>query len=166
MRAVRFTKAEALALHDAGHHADSTGHGSKALSMALEKLVAAEAPAEKGVAAGPLEEALVRTSRGKVVELVSGPGAYGRASKMATALGATVADAEVLGAWLARQGWLREPTTLLGVLNKWAEWLPRARATAPPPAAPEGFDGTGDTGQGAGRPGQRGGGRGGAPGFG
>lgn len=162
MRPVRFTKAEARALRDIlGAHQDCLKRmgsaADKVLVSVLSKLDAAESPAHAGVAVGPIEQVLVDRARGKVVELASGPSGYARASKLATAVGATVTDAEVVGDWLARQAWLREPTTVLGVLNKWAEWLPRARATAPPPAAREGFDGPGDAGQGAGRPGGRGG---------
>ena len=171
MRPVRFTKAEAEALRN---HLRAAFFGdcgrldekeSKLLASVDDKLEAALAPGVAGVAAGPIEQALVRASRGKVVELAGGP-AYARASKMATALEVTLQDAELVGGWLARQGWMREPTTLLGVLNKWSEWLPRARATAPPPAAQEGFDGTETAPPGPPGPSRRGGGRGSAPGFG
>jgi hypothetical protein len=168
MRAVRFTKLECEAVLAA--LADWTSNQDKAWQRAIDsartKLEAAQAPEPSGVSVGPIEAALIRMARGKVVQLESGPAGYGRASKMATACGATVEEAELVGAWLSRQRWMNEPTTILGVLNKWAEWLPRARATVPPPATAEGFDGTGTAGPGAGGPGRRGGGRGSAPGFG
>jgi hypothetical protein len=143
MRAARFTKAEVAFIRRALiiTHTDAE---EKLRTSIVAKLDEAEGESPKGVAAGPIEQALVRTSRGKVVELASGPSGYGRASKMATAMGVTVADAEVVGAWLARQGWMREPTTILGVLNKWAEWLPRARATSGPTVTSARKEGFGD----------------------
>lgn len=159
MRAVRFTKAEVAAIR-----ACMTGGApdAKSMSSVLRKLEEAEAEAPVGVNASAIEAALESTARGKVVRLVGG-GLYARASKQATSVGATVEGARAIGAWLARQGWLREPVTVLTVLNKWGEWLPRALATAPPPAAREGFDG--ETGSGAPGESPRGGGRGRAPGF-
>jgi hypothetical protein len=168
MRPVRLTKAEAAVVRAAitllCSPWGSSGADEKAAARVITKLNEAEGDASAGVAAGPIEAALIRMSRGKVVQLAGGA-AYGRASKMATAVGATVEEAELVGAWLSRQRWLNEPTTLLGVLNKWAEWLPRARATAPPPAAAEGFDGTASAPAGTQGSGQRGGGGGPAPGF-
>ena len=168
MRSIRFTKAEAEAL--LGLLAMRlTFPWSKpelrALASVQDKVVAAREDAGPSVNVGALERALLESSRGKAVALVPGP-SYGRAAKQAAAAGATVEDMQVMGAWLARQGWMRDPTTLLGVLNKWAEWLPRARATATPPAAREGFDGPGETGPGAAGPSGGGGGRGTPPGFG
>ncbi len=164
MRAVRFTKAEVARIVQA-LCVSKTEEDERLRTSIVRKLDEATAEAPKGVSVGPIEKALVRTARGKVVELVSGPSGYGRASKLATSVGATVEDAEVVGAWLARQGWLRDPTTVLGVLNKWAEWLPRARATAPPPPSREGY-GTGETGQGPSGPSGGGSGRGRKAGFG
>lgn len=165
MRPIRLTKAEAAAIREA--ISDRQDWEAKVFQSVLDKLDAAEAQAPAGVAVGPVEQALERTARGKVVRLAGGQGggaAYGRASKQATALGVTVEDAEVVGAWLARQGWLREPVTILTVLNKWPEWLARARATAAPPAAKEGFD-AGSTATGTDGEGHGGGGRGRREGF-
>ncbi len=102
----------------------------------LSKKLREAATAPAGVNVGPLEEALEKAAMGKVVRLEGG---HGTASRMAANVKATVADAEILGAWLARQGWMNEPMTLLAVLRKWNEWLPRARATEPPPALASGL---------------------------
>ncbi len=118
----------------------------KMCGSVLAKLDKAEAPADVSIAefdgVGAIEKALISKASGKVVQLSGG---YGQAHGMAKACKATVADAEVLGGWLSRQNWMNEPTTLIGVLRKWNEWLPRARATQPPPSLEAGF---GDTGQG------------------
>lgn len=157
MRPLRLTKvehAEMTHLVQAAHAAEP----DKVYDGLLKKLAEMVAAAP-GVAAGPIEEALLSSSRGKVVQLAGGS-AYARCSKQATSLGVTVDDARLVGSWLARQGWFQGPTTLLGVLNKWAEWLPRARATAPPPKASEGFgDETGESTDGAQREGGGGSGR-------
>ena len=140
MRGVRFTKAEVAALRfaaDMVHRAPCDM--PKGLDTAVAKLAAAEAPLEPRVNVGPIEEALVRTSRGRVIKLAGG-GGYARASIQATSVGATVEGAELVGAWLARQGWWKQgPTTILTVLTRWPEWYAKAQATEPPPSLKEGL---------------------------
>ena len=137
MRGVRFTKIEVLALRfaaDMVHRAPCDM--PKGLDTALAKLDAASAPLQPRADVGPIEEALVRTSRGRVVALAGG-GGYARASVQATNVGATVAGAELVGAWLARQGWWKQgPTTILTVLTRWPEWLAKAQAGADPTLVP------------------------------
>jgi hypothetical protein len=168
MRAVRFTKAEATLLRSMLEFGSAWQTPKERVTNAeiVRKLDDAEGTAEvPGVSGAAIEAALVKTARGKVVPLASGGAGYARASKQATQVDATVEDAELLGAWLARQGWMRDPCTVLLVLNKWVEWLPRARATAPPPEAKEGFNGPGESGKGPTGPSGRGGGGRQSPGF-
>lgn len=141
MKAVRFTKAEVtLIRHALDWLAQGQDKASREAKSIVAKLEAAEAPAAKGVNPGPIQEALVASSRGKVVEVTGG---WPRASRQATEVGATVDDAKLIGAWMARTGWLTGPKTLFDVLNQWPNWLAKAKATAPPPSAPQGF---GDSG--------------------
>jgi hypothetical protein len=141
MKGIRLTKAEVAELESLdqaisfGDFGKCTG---KAWDTFMAKVRAASAPAQTGVAVGPIETALVAASRGKVVPLV-GHGGYARATKQATAVGATVEHAKLIGAWMARTGWLTGPKTILDVLNQWSNWLTKASATAPPPSAPSGF---------------------------
>lgn len=100
----------------------------------LKKLEAASSVQAPGVAAGPLQDALVSAARGKIVPVE--PNSFPRVSRMATAVGASVQAATVIGAWIAAQSWLHGPLTIFTVLNKWADWSARAKATA----APEGID--------------------------
>lgn len=160
MRGVRFTKAEWHWLTDLVDYArcradhGEMNFGEKKAARAREladsiltKLNEAAEPRAAGVAAGPLEKALIETSMGKVVSLVNGSKIYGRVSAQATAVGATPETARQLGAWIASQRWLTGPVTILTVLNKWPDWMARAAATA----APEGIDPgiAGDVGPGA-----------------
>jgi hypothetical protein len=138
VKAVRFTKAEVEVIRWALADWRKLDNCAKAAASALVKLDKAEEATPAGVNAGPLQAALEATSRGKVVPL-AGPGGWARASKQAAAVGATVEDAKLVGAWMARQGWLHGPQTLLDVLNKWPQWLAKARATQPPPSAPPGI---------------------------
>lgn len=164
MRPLRLTKAEAYGVRELVEGAN-TAEPSKTYQSILRKMDEAEADEETGVAAGPIEEALIKTSRGKVVKLAGG-GLYARASKMATAASVTVEEAELVGTWLGKAGWFAGPTTIMTVLNKWGEWLPRAQASAPPPAAREGFDvGPSAAGSSPARQGGGSGGRGGPEGF-
>lgn len=137
MKALRLTKAEhSLIWSFVQDHPGKTAAGLRA------KLEKAERQDTVNVAVKPIEDALVAAARGKVVPLVSG---HARASVQATRAGATVEDAKVVGEWMARQGWLRGPQTLLDVLNKWPQWLSKAKASAPPPSLQPGF-GNADTG--------------------
>lgn len=141
MRGVRFTKAEVallVTLIEASQDPDKarayllTMPSEKDVvggTSILRKLSEASAPQEPGVSAGALERALVAHSRGKVLALAGKPN-WGMLSRRASAAGATVEDAEVIGAWMARQGWL-PALTLDSVLNKWSSYLARARAEAP-----------------------------------
>lgn len=135
-RSVRFTKAERELLGFAlGGVVPFTPKQAKVRDGIFKKLSDSEAAAAT-VDVGPIEEALIATARGKVVALEGG---YPRARVQATAVGATVDDAKLLGGWMARQGWLTGPMTLLDVLNKWVMWIPKARATQPPPALEQGL---------------------------
>lgn len=147
MRGVRFNKAETELLlwwlgraEEWGPATGKKGYGSLCLSI-ISKLQGASAPAAPKVNVGPIEDVLVASSRGRVIKLAGG-GGYARASVQATNVGATVADARVVGEWLARQGWWKQgPTTILTVLTRWPEWLAKARASTAPDlhAAKPGF---------------------------
>lgn len=156
MRAVRFTKAEDRWLRDLVDHAISrlpTGdfvfgevkvaYAEKVARSVLTKLEAAGEPKKAGVNAGAFEAALIGASAGKVVP-VDGS-AYARVSRQATAIGATPELGAVVGQWMAAQRWLSGPFTVFTVLNKWPDWLARARATQAPD-----LTGTGNLGQGPG----------------
>lgn len=156
MRGVRFTKVEHQWLIDVVTTARiSTGEAplirgkveptEKVQSSILGKLSAAGEPATPGVAAGPLEAALIESSHGKIVGV--GSNALPRISRQATALGMTVPAARVVGAWIAGQKWLQGPLTIFTVLNKWPDWYARAKVTAAPDGIEEGI-GAADVGQG------------------
>ena len=124
--------------------------GGKLAQSVLQKLAASE-EAPKGVSVEPIEDALIASARGKVVALEAG---HARASVQAKAVGATPEDAKLVGAWMARQGWLSGPQTLIDVLNKWYQWLPKARATEPPPALQPGLGTDAKAERGPGTPGE------------
>lgn len=132
-RSIRFTKAERDLLKlILTEWADGTALVKMAkTARGIVAKVKASEEAEATVDVGPIEEALVAAARGKVIALEGG---HARARVQATAVKATVEDAKLLGGWMARQGWLTGPMTLLDVLNKWYMWLPKARTTQPPPA--------------------------------
>lgn len=170
MRGVRFTKAELAFLRNVlgvmkepGTVWDWSCFGTKVKEHAtslLAKLDAAETvPA--GVAVKPIEDALIKSSHGKVLALEGG---HAVASRRLTQMKVTAEDAELVGAYMARQQWLTSPMTLLDVLNKWYQWLPKARATQPPPSLAPGLGGDG-TGQGPAPAGKATTGRRPAPGF-
>lgn len=137
MRGVRFTKAE-VAYLGALLGPGSCDHDPRLDGSILAKVEAAAGPQVAGVNAGALERALVDSARGKVVAIEAGAGSYGRVSRQATAVGATPQAASVIGSWIASQSWLTGPLTVFTVLNKWPDWLARARATAAPDGLPEG----------------------------
>lgn len=141
MRGVRFTKAEVAYLQSL---MDLPG-SDKLKGTIRAKLTAASATVAPGVAAGPLEKALVDAARGKVVPVE--PSSYPRVSRMATAVGATPALAATLGQWIASQKWLQGPLTIFTVLSKWPDWAARAKATAAPDGLEEGI--AADVGRGA-----------------
>lgn len=136
MRGVRFTKAEReLIATWATNVVDSDKTKAVAASVLAKIAEAVALPGNRpGVAAGPLEAAMIEGSQGKIVGV--GSNAYPRISRQATALGATVQDAHKLGVWIAGQKWLTGPLTIFTVLNKWPDWMARAKATA----APDGFE--------------------------
>lgn len=152
MRAVRFTKAELCVIEGALERAaDGSGMMTGkdrslvgAAKSALAKLKAAQEPAAKGADVGPIQAALVASARGKAIALEGG---FARASRQCADMGVTPETAKLVGEWMARQGWLTGPMTLLDVLNKWGSWLAKAKATAPPPSLQPGL-GTDGTGQG------------------
>lgn len=138
-RGLRFTKPERDFLKSAlGSAVDWAAFGAKEAKAAASILAKVEASesAPTTVDAAPLEAALIAGARGKVIALEGG---WPRARVQATAVKATVEDARMVGEWMARQGWLLGPMTLLDVLNKWHFWLPKARATQPPPRLEEGL---------------------------
>lgn len=148
MKGVRFTKAEVALLEavfspraDGSRTYDWSCFGKDAQKHgdAIVAKVRAAREAPSGVAVKPIEEALIKASHGKVLALEGG---HGRASRMLTAVKATVEDAVLIGAYMARSTWLTSPMTVLDVANKWNSWLPKARATAPPPSLGPGL-GTG-----------------------
>lgn len=138
-RGLRFTKAERDFLKFAlGEAVDWGAYGSKAFKAAetvRAKVVESESAAAT-LDVAPIEAALIATARGKVIALEGG---FARARVQATACKATVDDAQMVGAWMSRQGWLTGPMTLIDVLNKWHQWTPKARATQPPPALSPGL---------------------------
>jgi hypothetical protein len=145
VKGVRFTKAELELLRAllCLITPNSPKADWKARNSLLAKLEAAvEAP--KGVQVQPVEDALVAAAHGKVLKLEGG---HAMASRRCTDAKVTPEDAKLVGGWMARQPWLTGPMTLLDVLNKWYQWLPKARATQPPPALQAGL-GTNGTGQG------------------
>lgn len=103
---------------------------------------------EPSVNAPALEEALIAYSRGKVVPLANP--IWPRYSRQAALAGATLQDAQVVGEWLYRQGWVQlKSQTLESVLRNWASWLGKARAGMTS-SREAGFSGAtaGDVGQG------------------
>lgn len=156
-RGIRFTKAEAELIRSALEWLrQGDDKPSKTAKAVLAKLDAAEAPVEADHdSPKALQDALLPAARGKVVPLEGG---WPMAAGMAKNAKATAADAQLIGEWMGRQGWLTTPMTLLDVLKKWHMWLPKARATQPPPSLGPGL-GTDGTGQGtatAGKPPARG----------
>lgn len=152
-RGIRLTKAEREVLVAVlGEWADTTSlaRQARAARSVVEKVMASE-EAPKGVAIEPIEEALIAAARGKVVALEAG---HARASVQAKAVKATPEDAKLVGAWMTRQGWLQGPQTVIDVLNKWYQWLPKARATQPPPALTPGLGDDADNGRGTAPAGQ------------
>jgi hypothetical protein len=144
MRAVRFVKAEYAELvlllkeNTGPDNADATPKRTKLLGSVLAKLEDANGPKQaSGVNIGPLESALVSAARGKVVPTV--PGGYARASRQALLLGATLEQMGEVGRWLSVQRWLTNPVTIIGVLNKWPDWYPKAHASMPPKGTQEGL---------------------------
>lgn len=141
MKGVRFTKAELSVIEDAlkslthGYEMEIDGAPKHPIHSIRNKLRAAvEAP--KGVDIRPMEAALVKAARGKVIELEGG---HSVASNRATSMKVTQEQVEMVGAYMARQNWLTSPMTILDVLNKWFTWLPKARATEPPPTLEAGL---------------------------
>lgn len=150
MKAVRFTLGEAAAVRDLVEAA-AREEADPVWDRVLTKLFAASiAPTQ--TSAGPIEAALVATSRGRVVKLETTGSVWARAARMAASVGATADGAGAVGAWLSRQSWLRGTLTVIDVLKKWPEWSAKARAEASAAGLPEGFDG--DAGRSA--PAQRG----------
>lgn len=158
-RGVRFTKAEAAIVRALVAAARPEGPKAKTYDSIVAKLDAAEQPG--GIDIGPIQAALVRAAHGKVLELEGG---HAVASRRALAMKVTVEQAELVGGWMSRQTWLTTPMTILDVFNKWYQWLPKARATEPPPSLQPGL-GTNGTRQGTGAPGTKTSGGRPAPGF-
>lgn len=153
MKGIRFTGAELAWLKLV---VDAAPAG-KLKDAVVRKFHAAEAPA--GPAIAPIEEVLVRLSRGKVVRLNNTQG-YAKAGRMAALAGANLDDAETIGLWLGRQAWMRGVTTVITVMQHWPEWLAKAMAERPVKQREEGFSGeTADPPRGDAPTSPRGGGR-------
>jgi hypothetical protein len=139
MKPLRFSEAEVSVIEDA---VDSLARGfelpKKHPIHSIRAKIAKAREASTNVAVAPIEQALVGASRCKVVPLVTG---HGQASVRAGKLGVTPEQAELVGRYIASQGWLRGPLTLLDVLNKWPQYLSKAQATKPPPSVPAGLNG-------------------------
>ncbi len=162
-RGIRLTKAERdflkpLLLEET----DLGDRKSAALARAVLAKVEAAEEKPRGIDVGPIEDALVTTSRGKVLRLEGG---YAQASVRAAQVSATVEDAELVGAYLARTAYFTQPMTILDVFNKWFSWLPKARATQPPPALSPGLGSNAQAERGPGSPGQKTAGGRSSPGF-
>lgn len=144
-RSIRFTKAERDFLKLVlGPTMDWSHLGTKVVKTAAACLKKLEESEEQtaGVEVGPIEEALIAAARGKVLALEGG---FGRASVMAASMKVTPELAALVGSYLARNNFFTGPFTLLDVLNKWYQWLPKARATAPPTSLPSGLGPAGKT---------------------
>lgn len=99
----------------------------KARDRILDKLLKAETPNEPAVNAPAIEDALITYSLGKVAALAL-PN-WQRYARQGAQVGATLADAQIIGQWMGRQGWLQPGSqTLQSVLNNWSSWLGKARA--------------------------------------
>jgi hypothetical protein len=99
----------------------------KAAQRILDKLLKAETPSEPAVNAPAIEETLVTYSQGKVARLAL-PN-WQRYARQGAQASATVADAQTIGSWMSRQGWMQPGSqTLQSVLNNWSSWLGKARA--------------------------------------
>jgi hypothetical protein len=98
----------------------------KARDRILEKLSRAEQPTDPAVNAPAIEDVLVTYSQGKVAPLAL-PN-WQRYARQGAGVSATVADAQTIGQWMSRQGWLQPGSqTLQSVLNNWSSWLGKAR---------------------------------------
>jgi hypothetical protein len=165
-RGIRLTKAERDTLRKllSAQYVDLSCYGTRIVKDAASILAKVDASEEtpKGVDVAPIEEALIAAARGKVIALEGG---HARAAVMAASMKATPETATIVGAWMGRQGWLQGPQTLIDVLNKWYQWLPKARATEPPPALTPGLGTDATDGRGPAAAGQKAAGRRSTPGF-
>ena len=147
MKKVAFGKLEVGLLRRKLAHEEPIRADEKARQAILAKLVKAEQPNDPAVNAPMLEESLITYSRGKVVALAL-PN-WPRYARQAADVGATIADAQIVGAWLAVQGWVQPKSqTLESVLRNWSGWLGKARASTTIKAQ-AGFNGADNLGQGA-----------------
>lgn len=146
-RSLRLTKAERDFLKKAlGTAMDWSHWGTKTVKTAAGLLAKVEASEERapGINVEPLEQALMRAARGKVVALEGG---FDRASRQAGSVKASEELMVTVGEWMARQSWLTGPMTILDVLNKWYQWVPKAKATQPPPGLAPGLGASAVQGQ-------------------
>jgi hypothetical protein len=164
MKKVSFAKGELSLLRRRLHEPEAIRIDEKARQTILAKLAKAEQPNDPGVNAPALEETLITYSRGKVVSLAL-PN-WQRYSRQGADVGATVADAQTIGEWMYRQGWIQLGSqTLESALRNWSSWLGKARASEPGQRPEAGLHGTSNVGPGTGaqRPATQG--RRPAPGF-
>jgi hypothetical protein len=99
----------------------------KARDRILDKLIKAEQPSDPAVNAPAIEDALITYAGSKVAALAL-PN-WQRYARQGATVGATVADAQTIGTWMSRQGWIQPGSqTLQSVLNNWSSWLGKARA--------------------------------------
>lgn len=123
---IKFTKSEITEIQSLAEVANAASP-DRVYESIIAKCRGTLSP-EKGISIGPLETILLTESRSKCVKLATGTG-YAAASKMATRLGATADDVRLVGQWLSVQGWLTPGSqTILGVLRKWDDWYPKAKA--------------------------------------
>ena len=79
----------------------------------------------------PLQDAMVSSSGGKVVPIVSSsPGFWAKLSRQLTDKGATVEQAALIGSWLSTQSWLSSTITIESAVYKWESWLANAQHAA------------------------------------
>lgn len=79
----------------------------------------------------------IRKAYPKLIVPAKAPRSYfNKAYKLINSSNITVEDAELIGRWLAKQGWLKSPTTLIVVASKAGEWLAKAQAEQNKPVAP------------------------------
>lgn len=127
MKKVGFASGEVSLLRRVLSSTDFSKADAKSAMRILDKLLKAETPSEPAVNAPAIEETLVTYSQGKVAPLAL-PN-WQRYARQGSQAGATVADAQTIGSWMSRQGWMQPGSqTLQSVLNNWSSWLGKARA--------------------------------------
>lgn len=79
----------------------------------------------------------IRVGYPKLIVPAKAPRSYfNKAYKLIKDCGITEADAELIGKWLSKQGWLKQATTLIVAAQKAGEWLAKAQAETEIKVAP------------------------------